>query len=132
VAQDAPPQVTITDITADTVIKGQAFNLPVQIQGKACVVVYVHTDVWYIHPYANAGLDKSFALIEPQGNQGNWKIQTIKREFSADKIAAMILKDTNGCEGVPARINDVTKIQNVLALQIYDLRGDKAGWYGSL
>src|SRR2546430_16428246 len=68
-AQSAVPQVTITDIVADNVITGQASNLPAQVVGKACVVVYVRTDVWYIHPYANVGLDKSFTLIKPRSEE---------------------------------------------------------------
>jgi hypothetical protein len=123
------PQVTIKDIIENTTITGGSSNVPAEPHATACVVVYVHTDVWYIHPYADAGLDKSYALIE---SNGDWQLATVKRQFPANKIAAIILKNTHECESVPARTNDITKIQNRVALHVYDLKGSKRQWYGSL
>lgn len=128
-AEPASAQVTITDIVADGTITGTTANLPAQSQGKACVVIYVHTDVWYIHPYANAGRDQSYSMVDPQGA---WKLETVKRQFPANKVAALVMPDTNACENVPARINDIAKIQGPVALKMYDLKSDSSQWFGRL
>jgi hypothetical protein len=122
-------QVAITNIVADGTIQGTATGLPAAAQRNACVVVYVHTDIWYIHPYANAGQGQSFTPIDAQGN---WQLDTVRRQFPANRVAALVMADANACENVPDRIADVRKIQNPVALKVYDLKGDGSQWFGRL
>lgn len=123
------PQVVITNIVADSSVQGTTTGLPAQTQGKACVLVYVHTDLWYIHPYASAGLGQSFTMVDPQGN---WQLETVKRQFPANRVAAIVMPDANACANAPERTADVRRIQNFVALKIYDLKGDGSQWFGRL
>ena len=128
-AQGNVPQVTITNIVADSAVQGTTAGLPAQMQGKACVILYVHTDLWYIHPYANAGLGQSFTMVDPQGN---WQLETVQRHFPANRVAVIVMSDANACQNAPERTADVRRIQNPVALRIYDLKGDGSQWFGRL
>lgn len=97
VASQEPMQgkVTINDIVSDDHIEGNFAGIPTP--QDYCIVVYVHTDIWYIHPYAGQGVGKSFATVD---QNGNWRISTVKREFRADQIAAVA---RSNCANVPTR-----------------------------
>jgi hypothetical protein len=81
--------VTITDIVTNQAIRGQVTDRTIRTGFK--VVVYVHTDQWYIHPYVGQGKGLSYALIDPQ--TGDWTIKTVKRQFVADAVAAAVVPE---------------------------------------
>jgi hypothetical protein len=83
----AQTSITIDSIVENDSITGRVSGLPsAPLNFK--VVVYVHTDVWYIHPYASGGPGKSFALIAADGT---WTIDTVKRQFAANSVAALVV-----------------------------------------
>src|ERR1044072_9130280 len=78
--------LTIAAITANQTISGEAKGLMPRDLVDYKVIVYVHTDQWYIHPYAGQGEGKSWASIK---SDGSWQIRTVQREFAADSVAAI-------------------------------------------
>jgi hypothetical protein len=80
--------ITIDQIEANQRIVGYVRGLQPGSCEKYKVIVYVHTDAWYIHPYAGQGVGLSWAPIKPDGS---WEIATVQREFKADKIGALVV-----------------------------------------
>lgn len=83
----ADTQISIDRIEANREIAGTVRGATPAAAYK--VLVYVHTDKWYIHPWANRGEGQSWAAI---GEDGKWRIATVRREFKADKIAGLVVK----------------------------------------
>jgi hypothetical protein len=115
--QTQPGQISITNIAKDQFINGTVTGLA--NPQKYCVVVYVHTDVWYIHPFAGQGDGKSYAKID---TKGNWQIETVRRDFKADKIGALVLAN---CANVPGRTEDLGSINPNFGITILHLSGSK-------
>lgn len=82
-------QITIDQIIADKQISGYVGGLQPTDYPDYKVIVYVHTDQWYVHPYAGQGEGLSWASIK---KNGTWQIQTVQRKFKADKVAALLVK----------------------------------------
>nr|WP_294564589.1 hypothetical protein [uncultured Rhodopila sp.] len=99
-------QVVIDQIEENSFISGHVSGLSTAEQAHSRVVVYVHTDQWYIHPYAGQGEGQSWAAIDASGK---WSIGTVRREFAADQVAALVI---NEGFSPPARTQAVEKIQN--------------------
>lgn len=70
------------------------------------VVVYVKTDVWYIHPYERGGDGKSWASIR---SDGSWRISTLRRTFPASAVAALVVEKASK---VPPKIELVEEVNN--------------------
>ena len=87
-AQETEPAITIINIVSNKVITGKVSGLKPGQHEDLKVIVYVHTDKWYIHPYVGGGPGKSYAKIE---KNGSWQIKTEKREFPADQVAALVV-----------------------------------------
>lgn len=98
-------EISIDRIEKNDVIQGRVKGLKGSLQAYK-VVVYVHTDKWYIHPYARQGDGLSFASIKPDGT---WEIETVKRKFSADSIAVLVV---NASAEVPDSTGNVRRIPN--------------------
>ena len=71
VAQETEQKLTrgisIDKIVEDNFIQGRVYGLSASEFNQYKVVVYVHTDIWYIHPYATGGKGKSYAEILSNG-----------------------------------------------------------------
>jgi hypothetical protein len=94
--------IQVDEIQADQQIKGTVTGVRPPERYK--VVVYVHTDRWYIHPYAGQGEGMSWAAI---GDDGTWTLKTVRRAFKADKMAALVVeKDAS----VPAKAESLGSI----------------------
>jgi len=132
-AQGVAPQVTINSIAQDVQIDGSVTGLTAAQNQTACVVVYIKTDKWYVHPYANAGPGQSFATVD---STGQWSLATVKRDFPANAVAAVLFDNTQKCQNSPARTGAVTGIAGALAFRVYTsgqpLAGGNANWYGAL
>ncbi len=87
-AQNAA-SISIDSITANDQIAGVVRGVQPAELAELKVIVYVHTDQWYVHPYAGQGEGKSWAAVAPNGT---WRLGTVKREFAADQIAALLVK----------------------------------------
>jgi hypothetical protein len=81
--------IKILEIVSDESIKGIIDGLNPAEYEKYKVVVYVKTDKWYIHPYERGGPGRSYATIK---ENGKWAIATVKREFFADYVAALVVR----------------------------------------
>jgi len=89
IAQMTRPGISIDEIVSQEYISGRVFGINPSEYERYKVVVYVHTDKWYIHPYATGGEGKSYARIR---NNSSWRIMTVRREFPADQVAALIVE----------------------------------------
>jgi hypothetical protein len=108
--------ITIDQITANEQIMGCVRGLASTDRPNYKVIVYVHTDQWYIHPYAGQGEGMSWAPIR---ENGSWQIRTVQREFKADKVAALLVK-RNYPE--PSKIESLERIPH-RAIVTRELRG---------
>lgn len=98
-------QITIDSITRDYQIVGKVIGLTENAMGQHKVVVFVKTDKWYIHPYAHGGDGKSWASI---ASDGSWKISTVKRDFPASSIAALVVAKESKIPSVTKDLNNVS------------------------
>lgn len=80
--------VQILEIVENSRIAGRVFGIPADRTEHYRVVIYVKTDKWYIHPYERGGKGLSFAIIN---RDGTWQIETVKRAFLADFVAALVV-----------------------------------------
>ena len=81
-------EVTIDQIVVDNRISGYVRDLSTTDPSGYKVIVYIHTDQWYIHPYAGQGDGQSWASIN---SDGTWQIATVNRGVPADSIAALVV-----------------------------------------
>jgi hypothetical protein len=88
------------------------------------VIVYVHTDIWYIHPFAGGGEGDSWAAVK---SDGTWSIPTVKRRFSADKVAALVVPKKFD---PPAKLPSLGMITDQEATTVRKLKGTED--YGKL
>jgi hypothetical protein len=82
----------------------------------------------HIHPYAGQDEGSSWAAIK---EDGNWSIPTIKRQFKANRVAALVV-DPTVAENAPSDLENIEKITNhaVIVYTIEDMRTND--WYGKL
>lgn len=108
--------ITIDQIVENERISGYIRGLQPSEYPAYKVIVYVHTDQWYIHPYAGQDEGLSWAPIR---ENGSWGIQTVKRQFKADKVAALLVR-RNYPE--PSKVESLERI-SYRAIVIKELRG---------
>ena len=87
-AQAQTAQITINNIDENKSISGRVTGLDKNTLRGFRVIAYVHTDMWYIHPYAGQGEGKTWASIQ---DNGTWSLETVHRPFSANEIAALVV-----------------------------------------
>ena len=109
-------RVTIDRIDENNSIAGHVEGLDRTTAKGYRVVVYVHTDMWYMHPYAGQGEGKSSSSIS---DDGSWSVETVKRDFLADQVAAVVVPE--GYDS-PARTPSLKSI-NGIAIVTKPLRG---------
>ncbi len=126
VSEAQSPAIRIDEIEKDQLIQGQVINLPNPEEYR--VLIYVHTDQWYIHPYAGQGEGLSWASID---SQGDWSLRTVKREFTANSVAALIVEPAVA-DTAPSPLVNVSSIRN-RGLIVYTLAEMRTnGWHGKL
>ncbi len=122
--------VKIEKIEKNGYIKGKVANLNTPQQYK--VLIYVHTDQWYIHPYAGKGEGGSWASIE---KDGSWSIPTVKHEPKANKVAALVV-DSSIAKGASSELDNLEKIKKQAHAHIVyteeEMQAKDKGWYGKL
>ena len=100
-------QVTIDKIEENSSISGHVTGLDSATAKGFRVVVYVHTDIWYVHPYAGQGDGQSWSSISANGS---WSVATVKREFPADELAAVAVGQGYA---FPARTPVIEGVKNI-------------------
>lgn len=88
-SQATKPSITIKEIVSNDYILGEISGLTPKEYKQYKVVVYVKTDKWYIHPYADGEEGLTYANIK---ENGSWQIQTVKRPWPARKVAAFLVR----------------------------------------
>jgi len=81
-------RIEIVEFAPNNYISGRIAGISPSEYGRYKVVVYVKTDKWYLHPYERGGDGLSYASLN---RQGEWKINTIRRGFKADKVAYFLV-----------------------------------------
>lgn len=101
------PSIKIIEIVANSHIIGRVHGLGPAQYDQYKVVVYVKTDKWYIHPYERGGEGLSYAKIS---SDGSWEIDTVKRRFSADLVAVLIVRKNYS---PPSIVHDLRQIDSL-------------------
>ncbi len=86
--RDASATVSMDKFVAGSYITGSVLGLSPEEAVKHKVLVYVLTDKWYIHPYAENKARRGYAKIQ---SDGSWEIQTVNRGHSPFKIAIALV-----------------------------------------
>ena len=87
----APGQVEVTmeRFVSGRSISGKVTGLASGPAGQYKVLVYVQTNQWYIHPYAQNKPGKGYAKVEPDGS---WTIETVNRGHGPFKLAILVVR----------------------------------------
>jgi hypothetical protein len=104
-------RVSIDRIDENSLISGHVTGLDKIMAKGYRVVVYVHTDKWYIHPYAGQGEGKSWSSI---ADDGSWTLETVKRDFPADEMTALVVAQGYA---FPARTDSIATVKNIALTQ---------------
>ena len=120
-------------LVIDDIVMGDRITGMIKASGidaaQSCVVVYIRTNHWYIHPYAAAGEDQSWASI----NGNAWSIPTLRRGVAANAVAALLLrKDKTGGCAAPAEIEDVALVDRRVGVPFLKQLRPGDAWYGRL
>lgn len=108
--------IKIDQVTANKTITGFVRGIALPDHRNYKVVVYVHTDQWYIHPYAGQDEGQSWAALR---ETGTWELPTVQREFRADKMAALLVRRDYP---EPSKLADLDRIP-YKAIDVRTLRG---------
>jgi len=80
--------IEMTKFVSGAFIKGKVNGLNSTDYGRYKILVYVLTNKWFIHPFAENRARRGFAAID---SQGNWEIETVWRGYQAFKIAFLLV-----------------------------------------
>ncbi len=108
-------QIAIERIVADDHIAGNVTGVASGAAGEFKVLVYVHTDQWYIHPYAGQGEGRSWARLN---SDLTWRIRSVQRAYIADQVAALLVT-----ADAPVR-NTVASIDGIPSEALVVVRGN--------
>lgn len=89
--QESDIRITDVNIVPNSEISGMVIGLNSSQIDNYRIIVYVKTDMWYIHPFERGGEGRSYAAIR---ENGKWRIQTVLRTFPADEVR-IFLVDAN-------------------------------------
>lgn len=104
---EGEPQISIDQITENGPIRGHVTGLVAGSAEDFNVVIYVHTDQWYVHPFAGQGRGRSWTVLQ---RDLSWAIRSVKRAYVADEVAALLV--TEGLNPPPT-IWSLEEIQSV-------------------
>lgn len=86
--KEAEVSIVMTAFRSGRYIKGQVSGLKKDEHSRYKLLVYVLTNKWYIHPYAENREGRGYASIK---SDGSWTIQTVWRGYQAFKVAFLIV-----------------------------------------
>ena len=103
-SSEGSPSITIDEIIANGRIAGLVAGVAPSAVGDFKVLVYVHTDQWYIHPFAGQGEGQSWA---PVRGDLTWSIRSVKRQYAADQVAALLVSRDVGAVSTVWDISEI-------------------------
>lgn len=124
--QAQEPMIKIDRIEEDSLIEGKVSNL--SNPKDFGIVVYVRTNHWYIHPFAEQGEDRSWTRVN---EDGTWAIPTVKYPNDANSVAAL-LTDLSVAENVPSELTSFNKIKKHAIIIYSKEEMKKNGWHGKI
>lgn len=83
------PRIEFSSFRSGLALEGRVEGLPPRDVDKYKILVYVLTDKWYIHPYAENREGSGYARIQPDGS---WSIRTVFRGYQAYRVAFLLVK----------------------------------------
>ncbi|MFQ5882714.1 MAG: carboxypeptidase-like regulatory domain-containing protein [Candidatus Methylomirabilales bacterium] len=86
---EARPTIIFSSFRRGSGIRGRVEGLAPTEVSNYKVLVYVLTDKWYIHPYAENRAGRGFASIAADGS---WRIETVWRGFQAYRVAFLLVR----------------------------------------
>ena len=119
-------RIIFSDFRKNSHISGRIEGLPPSEFEDYKILVYVLTDKWYIHPWAENAEGRGYASIS---NDGTWKIGTVWRGYQAYRVAFLLTKKTTYPPSTVKVISDNTdqyllaKIKHMANLIIEAPRG---------
>jgi LmbE family N-acetylglucosaminyl deacetylase len=81
--------ILVEDFVGGSHISGRVTGFSSEEYADLKILVYVLTNHWYIHPWADDAPGKGFATIDPDGS---WRIETVKREHRARRVAFLLTR----------------------------------------
>lgn len=95
--------IAMTEFRMRSHISGRVEGLSQNDYRDYKILVYVLTDKWYIHPWAENAEGKGYASIR---NNGTWRISTVWRGYQAYRVAFLLTKKT---ASAPSTVNVVSE-----------------------
>ncbi len=83
--------VLMTEFRSRSYILGRIGGLSLNEYRDYKILVYVLTDKWYIHPWAENAEGRGYASIR---DDGTWRISTVWRGYQAYRVAFLLTKRT--------------------------------------
>ena len=120
------PVIKIDDIDTGNEITGKVSNLA--NPKDHAILVYVKTNHWHIHPYADQGEDLSWTRIN---EDGTWTLSTVQRPYRSRSVAALVV-DPAVADQAPAELTSLSKIKKRAMIVYSKEELMKNGWYGKL
>lgn len=88
---DGSYKIEMTEFKSNRYITGKIHGLSSSECNDYKLLVYVLTDRWYIHPWAENIEGRGYATIN---SDGTWKIDTIWRGYQAYRLAFLLTKSS--------------------------------------
>jgi len=86
---NAVPKIALTEFVGGRHLRGRVTGIPAGEHEDHKVLVYVLTDKWYVHPYAENAEGRGYARV---GEDGAWRIETVWRGYQAYKLAMLLTR----------------------------------------
>lgn len=90
-------EVILQEFKQDSHMAGRVIGFSPEEYGELKILVYVLTDKWYIHPWAERGTGRGYATID---EDGSWRIATEWRGHQAYLLALLLTKKETGAPPV--------------------------------
>ena len=84
-------KVIMTEFISRSYISGRVEGLSPSEYENYKILVYVLTDKWYIHPWAENAEGRGYASIK---DNGTWRISSVWRGYQAYRVAFLLTKKT--------------------------------------
>nr|VFJ57623.1 MAG: hypothetical protein BECKDK2373B_GA0170837_106729 [Candidatus Kentron sp. DK] len=88
ITRSGPYSIEMTGFESGNYISGEVHGLPADSNKEYNILVYVLTDKWYIHPWAENKEGRGFAAVD---RNGTWVIDTVRKGHQAFRVAFLLV-----------------------------------------